>query len=174
MLKRDTTAFFIVILPILLSSCAVFKKQIFKSYFKKTEDSKAVQLNFKEPPFPYTKQKHNILDDFWLNKKKGSSISYFSSCSQVPRSLKTFQTSSYPGNLNYKILKRIKTAVSFYSLLLIENQSLKESNSQTHIAVYTLKNKNCFFNINLVAPSQKVFEEESKLFQNFIQNFKPL
>ena len=136
-------------------------------YLKKTEDTKALNLNIKPPPLPYTKKNHKTLDGFWLNKQKGSSLSYFSSCSQVPRSLKAFQSSSYPSDLNYTILKRVETSKSIESLLEIPS-------TKTHIAIHTVKNKSCFFNINLVAPSQKVLEEEMPLFQNFITNFKAL
>ena len=207
-------------LSLILSSCSGLKKQMLQSYFKKSEDLKAVSLNFKEPPAPYIKKQHDTLDGFWLNKEKASSISYFSSCSQVPRNLKAFQTSSYPSDLNYKVLKRVKKPDSFYSVLRIQkdsglegtrnkmrNKSRKLGNSkaknslslessqqkdntklrdslerldkskaghQSYIAVYSTKKKDCFFNLNLVAPSQKVFQEEEESFQSFIQNFKPL
>jgi len=182
MLKRDIKTYSAVVFSLLLlSSCSTFKKQMIASYLKKTEDSKAFNLNFKEPPFPYVQQKHQVLDAFWLNKKKGSSLSYFSSCSHIPRSLKAFQSSSYPSDLDYSLLKRVKKPDSIYSVLSLkpakndeDNQQPKALSFQTHIAVHTFKKQNCFFNINLVAPSQKLFEEELPLFQNFIKNFKLL
>ena len=45
---------------------------------------------------------------------------------------------------------------------------------QTYIAVYTLKKKDCLFNINLLAPSKKIFQEEDAVFQDFIQGFNSL
>ena len=134
---------------------------------------KAVKLNFKEPPPPYIKKDHEILDAVWFHKEKASSISYFSSCSQIPRNLKAFQISSYPSDLNYKVVKRVQKKNSLYSVLEIEKKK-PSTESETYIAVYTTKEKDCFFNLNLVAPSQRIFEEEMVLFKNFIQNFKSL
>ena len=168
-----------------LSSCTALKKRAIKSYLKKTEeDLKAVPFQLKAPLYPYLKQKHDVLDAFWLHKEKGSSISYFSSCSPILRSLKAFQTSSYPSDLKYKVLKRLKKKDSFYSVLGIqqrdsEGDSGSQGNDtqqefQTYIAVYTLKKKDCLFNINLLAPSKKIFQEEEAVFQDFIQGFNSL
>lgn len=195
MLKRVSRVLLLMALPILLSACAVFKRQLIDSYLNKTEDLPALQVNFKEPPPPYVKTGHKVLDGLWQNREKSSSISYFSSCSQVPRSLQAFQASSYPSDLNYKVLRRVKKKDFFYSELIIlkREPAKQEKNSkdkaggsrvgrsggkktqpQTFIAVYTMREKDCLFNLNFVAPSQKIFKEDSALFQNFIQNFKSL
>ena len=174
---KFSTIFLLIALSFILSSCTGLKKKALAFYVNKNKDGvvRSDQLIWKDVPKPYVKKQHDVLDGFWLNEEKGSSISYFSSCSDIPRSLKAFQISSYPSDLKYKILKRIKDKDFLYSLLGVQVDSHRQQKTfQTYIAIHSLRKKNCFFNLNLVAPSLKVFQEEEETFQQFIQHFKPL
>ena len=176
-MSKFSTIFLLIALSLSLSSCTGLKKKALNFYVNKKKDVgiRSDQLTWKEAPKPYVKKQHDTLDGFWLNEEKGSSISYFSSCSDIPRSLKAFQISSYPSDLKYKILNRMKDKDFFYSLLGVQVDSHSQQKTfQTYIAIYSLRKKTCFFNLNLVAPSLKVFQEEEENFKQFIQHFKPL
>lgn len=144
--------------------CSSLKKQWIRSSLKVVSDSKSEEVSFKEPPAPYKRQAHKTLDALWLNKASRASISYFSSCSKSPKSLKAFQASSYPAQSSYKVLKSHKKSGRFYSLLELPLDG-------TYIAIYTLKKKNCYFNLNFIAPSLTIFKQEQAVFQDFAESF---
>ena len=129
-----------------------------------------MQVGFKALPSAYQKKTHKTLDAVWIDEQKGSSISYFSSCSKVPKSLVVFQASSYPRRLNYKVIQRIKQPDSLYSVLEISHSK----DNKSYAAVHTMSQADCFFNLNLTAPSKKLFDQEESVFKNFIQNFNLL
>ena len=148
-------------------SCSSVKKRAFDFYLRGFQDQKAEGVEFFPPPLPYKKQAHPTLDALWWNPQSGSSISYFSNCSKVQKTLEKFQNDSFPQNSQYKILKKNRTKNSLYSIL-----EILESPHKTYIGVYTIKKGQCYFNINLVTSSHPSFEKEESLFKTFIKGFE--
>ncbi|MBC6415140.1 MAG: hypothetical protein GDA46_01955 [Bdellovibrionales bacterium] len=128
-----------------------------------------MQVKVKAPP-SYKKGLHKTLDAIWINTQKNSSISYFSSCSDISKDLENFQISSYPQKLNFKVIQKDKTPEFLYSVL----ELTPLDNPKVYISVYTLRKANCLFNFNLKAPSKQVFDEEEPLFKKMIQDFNLL
>ena len=126
-----------------------------------------MHVSFKAPPPSYQKKAHKTLDAVWTDEQKGSSISYFSSCSKVSQSLEVFQVSSYPRRLNYKMIQRVKKPDSLYSVLEISHSK----DDKSYVAVYTMSQMDCFFNLNLTVPSKELFNQEEPVFKKFIQKF---
>ena len=129
------------------------------------KDKKAEQVYFENLPVDYKKQQHPVLDSLWWNESLQSSISYFSTCSKVSRSLESFQASSYPSK--YKRISVSKTDNSLYSLLEIS----QSDSEKIYMSIYTIKKKDCYFNINLVAGSIDSFNKQEPLFKKFIKSF---
>ena len=146
-------------------SCSSIKKKALASYLKAFKDKKAEGVFYVEPQSPYQKQTQAALDTFWWNPKTKSSISYFSSCSQIQRTLKKFQEEALP--LNAIILTSSKTKDGLYTTLEIPHFDQK-----TYSGVHTLKKGNCYFNINLVSSSLAFFKKEEPIFKSFIKSFK--
>ena len=147
--------------------CSSIKKRAVGIYLKNFRDKKAENIEFLPPPAPYEKQTHSVLDALWWNSHSQSSISYFSSCSKVKKTLEIFQKDSFPQDSQYKILKQSQSKESLYSVL-----EVSESQQKTYIGIYTIKKRECYFNINLVAASLSSFEKEESVFKTFIKGLK--
>ena len=145
--------------------CSYLKKKAFNNYLVQFQDKKVEGVYFDKLPEAYKRQNHSTLDVLWWNNNLKTSISYFSSCSKVKKSLESFQTASYP--LHSKRIKFSKTADSLYTVL----EASQKKNNKTYMAVYTTQKKNCYFNINLVAGSLSSFKKEEPLFKQFINSF---
>ena len=154
-------------LALLSISCSSDKKRALGFYLRSFQDKKAEGVRVLPPPPPYEKQTHPILDALWWNPQSGSSISYFSSCSKIQKTLEKFQNDSFPQNSQNKILKKNKTKNSLYSIL-----EILEAHHKIYIGVYTIKKGQCYFNINLVTSSHPSFEKEEPSFKNFIKGFR--
>ena len=148
-----------------LTNCSSVKKKALGIHLENLKDKKAEKVHYLEPVAPYQKQEHPVLDAFWWNSEKNSSISYFSNCSKIQKTLKQFQKESFPSNAI--ILESSKTKNSLYTLLEIPHL-----NKKTYSGVHTLKKRNCYFNINLVTSSPTSFKTEELIFKIFIKNFK--
>jgi len=146
--------------------CSSIKKQALGQYFKTLKDKKLELISF-SPPAPYKKQRHSVLDGLWWNSQSKSSISYFSSCSQVRRTLWEFQKSSFPENKQYKILTKKHFKNGLYSVLEMSYSPEKK----TYTGVYTTRKDLCWLNINLVASSYSSFKKEEEVFKKFIRGF---
>lgn len=155
----------ICVLVSFLISCSSIKKKAVDIYLEGLKDKKAEKAHYLAPPSPYQKQKHPDLDAFWWNPETKSSISYFSSCSKIQKTLKKFQEEALPPKVI--LLKSVKEKNSLYTLLEIPHLEKK-----TYSAVYTLKAENCYFNINLVTASHASFQKEEPVLKTFINNFK--
>ena len=155
----------LIFLSFTVSSCSFLKKKALSNYIDQFQDKKAEPVYFEKLPNSYKKQEHPILDFLWWNEKLNTSISYFSSCSKIKKSLDDFQKASYP--LQSKRIKSSKTADSLYSILEVS----QSGSSKTYMGVYSTQKKNCYFNINLVAGSLVDFKKEEPLFKKFINSF---
>ena len=149
---------------VFLTGCSVLKKQAIDMYLSSAKDQKA-ELNFKALPPIYEKKKHQTLDALWSHKNLKVSISYFSSCSKLNQSLKAFQSSAYPENLNYQIIESSNRWGGLYSVLKILD-------SNNYIAIHTQKKGDCYVNLNFVSPSKSSFDSQLKSFHHFIQQFQ--
>ena len=145
-------------------SCSYLKKKTLNAYLNQFQDKKAEQVYFKKLPPSYQKQAHPDLDALWWNEELKSSISYFSSCSTLPKSLEEFQSSTYPPK--HKRIQFSKEFGALYSVL----EASHSNRGKTYMAVYTVQKKNCYFNINLVAGSLSSFKAEEPLFKEFIKS----
>ena len=148
-----------------LVSCSSIKKKAVGFYIDQLKDKKAETVYFEKLPLSYKKEEHPVLDALWRNEDL-SSISYFSSCSKVPKKLENFQSSTYPSG--YKQISSSKQENSLYSVLEL---SQSQSSPKTFMAIYTTRIKDCYFNINLVAGSLSSFKKEEPLFKKFIKSF---
>ena len=148
-----------------VSGCSYLKKRALNVYLNKYKDKQAEQVHFEQLPTAYHQQAHPTLDALWWNDGLKTSISYFSSCSKLPKNLESFQTSTYPPT--YMRIQFSKMADSLYSVLEVS----QSQNNKTYMAIYTTQKKNCYFNINLVAGSLSAFKKEEPLFKKFIESF---
>ena len=148
-----------------ITGCSYFKKKALNVYLGRFQDKKAERVYFKSLPSLYKKQEHSYLDALWWNDRTGTSISYFSSCSKVPKDLESFQTSTYP--LKRKRVQFSKTDNGIYSVLEV----LSSPKDKVYMAIYTTQKEKCYFNINLVANSLSSFEQEEPVFKKFIESF---
>ena len=144
--------------------CSYLKKRAFNTYLKQFQDKKADSVHFNKLPSSYKRQNHPALDALWWNDSLKTSISYFSSCSDLPKSLETFQTSTYPPK--YNRIQFSKTKDSLYSILEL-SQAQKD---KVYMAIYTTQRKQCYFNVNLVANTFSSFKKEEPLFKKFIKS----
>ena len=144
------------------TGCSSIKKRSLNIYLRTFQDKKAEGLIFSPPPSPYEKQNHPVLDALWWNPQTESSISYFSSCSKIQKTLEEFQKDSFPQDTQYKLLQKLQLQGELYSILEISN-----SRQKTYIGIYTIKKGQCYFNINLVASSYSSFKKEEPLFKTF-------
>ena len=150
------------------TSCSSIKKRAFSVYLRSFQDKKANKIRFLPPPSPYERQSHPALDALWWNPQSGSSISYFSSCSKVQKTLEEFQKTAFPQSSQYKLLKKLQSKKSLYSVL-----EMPHAHQKTYSGIYTIKKGQCYFNINLVADSYPSFEKEEPVFKTFIKSFHP-
>ena len=153
------------ILSLLLSlfvvtSCATIKKMVFKSRLEAVKEKPAEDVSFK-PPQNYELKEHEELDALFWNEDQKSSISYFSNCSKVEKSLEEFQKSSFPENAKIRNQKKEKNQI--YTIL--------ENKDQTYIAISSFKKKDCLFNLNLVTPDRETLIKEEATFKAFIKSF---
>ena len=154
---------------IFAAACSSLKKSAVNFYLMRFQDKKAENVKYLPPPRPYEKQSHPVLDALWWNPQSKSFISYFSSCSKVPGTLKDFQMSSFPEKGEYKLLESVSTQKGLYSVL----EMLGVKNKKTYTGIYTLKQGKCYFNINLVTSSQTAFKAEEMTFKAFVKGFRP-
>ena len=154
-------------LALISISCSSIKKKALNFYLKSFQDQKADEIKYLPPPYSYKKQKHPVLDALWWDPKSKSSISYFSSCSTIHKTLEDFQKSSFPEAGEYKLLESFKTKKNLYSILEIFG-----TNQKTYSGVYTVKKGKCYFNINFVAGSKANFEAGEPVFKAFIKSFR--
>ena len=150
------------------TGCSSIKKRAFSVYLKSFQDKKANKVKFFPPPSPYEKQSHPVLDALWWNPQSRSSISYFSSCSKVKKTLEVFQKAVFPQNSQYKLLKKLQSKGGLYSVL-----EMRHAKQKTYSGIYTIKKGQCYFNINMVADSYPSFEKEEPVFKTFIKGFRP-
>lgn len=153
-------------LALFSTGCSSLKKRALGLYLKNFKDKKAETAQFSPPPPPYKEQKHPVLDALWWNPQSASSISYFSSCSKLQKTLQEFQKDSFPQNGQYKLLKNTRLKKGLYSILEIIN-----SDQKTYSGIYTIKKGQCLFNINLVTGSYAVFSKEEPVFKAFVRSF---
>ena len=151
-----------------LAACSSLKKQIVNAYLSDLQEEKAKNVNFNPPPAPYRKESHPSLDALYWNPETSSSISYFSSCGQVPTSLSEFQRSAFPKEEGSFKVKTQVFKNHLYSTLEISHSG----SAKTHSAVHSFKKGDCLFNLNLVSSSLETFEAEEPLFKSFIKHFK--
>lgn len=154
-------------LVFLLIGCSSLKKKALDIYLKNIQDERAEGLVFEPPPQPYVKQNHAVLDALWWNSQSGSSISYFSSCSRLKRTLKKFQADSFPRDSKYRIIEQSQSLGSLYSVL-----EIFENSKKIYSGIYTIQKGKCLFNINLVSSSFSSFKKEKIVFRKFIKSFK--
>lgn len=166
MVKIFWRGFVLTVLVLFSISCSSLKKRAFGFYLKKFHDKQAKNMALSPPPLPYERQDHPVLDAMWWNPRSESSISYFSSCSKIQKTLEEFQKSAFPQNSRYKILKTVLSKDGLYSIL-----EIRQSAQKTYTGVHTVKKGSCWFNINLVAPSRSSFEGEERVFKKFIRDF---
>ncbi len=150
-----------------LPACSSIKKKALSFYLGRFQDQKAEEIHFIPPSAPYKKQSHPVLDGFYWNALTKSSISYFSNCSKVQKTLEEFQKDSFPQTTPYKLLKQLKDKNGLYSILQISNSS-----QAVYSGVWTIRQKKCLFNINLVAGSLISFEKEEPVFKKFVKSFR--
>ncbi|MDE0091657.1 MAG: hypothetical protein OXN83_00025, partial [Oligoflexia bacterium] len=131
----------LVFLAFAITGCFYLKKRALNAYLGQFQDKKAEQVDFEALPSAYHQRAHSTLDVLWWNDDLGTSISYFSSCSDVPKNLESFQASTYP--LKFKRTQFIQTTESLYSVLEVPHSQ----NNKTYMAIYTIQRKNCYFNI---------------------------
>lgn len=124
------------------------------------KEKPAQDVSFK-PPQNYEKKEHDDLDALFWKEESQSSISYFSSCSEEEKDLKSFQESSFPEKSN--VLSRKEKSDSIYTVLRGEG---------TYIVVSSFRIKDCLFNLNLVVPGEESLKKEEPVFKKFIQSFK--
>lgn len=151
----------------LFLGCSSLKKRVVGAYLKGFQDTKARAVMVSPPPSPYERQDHLVLDTLWWNPKAGSSISYFSSCSKIQKSLKEFQKNSFPQNSKYKILKIVTSEAGLYSILELSSSNREKA----YTGIHTMKKGSCWFNINLVTSSKASFKAEEPIFKQFIKEF---
>ena len=143
-------------------ACSSIKKKAVQFYLSGLRDQKAEKAIFLSPPSPYKKQSHPVLDALWWNPQAASSISYFSSCSKVQKSLEEFQKNAIPQRL--KLIQKTTSQKNVYSVLL-------DPQKKTYSGVWTTKKGDCLFNINLVSPSRASFKKEELVFKALIKGF---
>ena len=148
-----------------ITGCSYFKKKALNVYLGRFQDKKAERVYFESLPSLYKKQEHPHLDALWWNDSLDTSISYFSSCSKVPKDLESFQTSTYPPKR--KRVQFSKTDSHVYSVLEVSSSQ----KDKVYMAIYTTQKKKCYFNINLVAHSLSSFKQEEPVFKKFIKSF---
>ena len=153
-------------LALFLTNCLAIKKRAYTIRLKSLMDKRAEGVKFSPPPHPYTKQSHPVLDALWRNEQKASSISYFSNCSKIQKTLKDFQRDSFPPK--YKIIKETQLKEALYSILEIS----PPHQTKSHIGIYTMKKKSCWFNFHLMAGSYESFKKEEPVFKTFLQGMK--
>ena len=148
-----------------LTACSSIKKKALNIYLSGFQDKKA-EKKVPAPPLPYKKQKHPALDALWWNPQSKSSISYFSACTKAQKTLREFQNEAVPAEGKYDILKESVSEKNLYLLL-----EMNGSDQKSRAGIYTFREGNCYFNIQLVADSASSFNKEEPVFKAFIKSF---
>ena len=166
MIKNSWLSLAFVAIALFCAGCDSVKKRAVYFYLGKLQDQKARDIKIIPPPPPYKRQSHPLLDALWWNPQSKSSVSYFSNCSKIQKSLEEFQKSAFPPS--YKLLRKLKFKKGLYSVLEI---SPAVSNQKSYSGIWTIKQGSCYFNVNLVAYSEASWAKEESVLKNFIQGF---
>ena len=83
MFKKHLALILMLFGLVVLNSCSYLQKQFVQFRLARLKDSKARRVTYIPPPFPYKLGKSEKLDKLWRHTEDQSSISYFSSCSEI-------------------------------------------------------------------------------------------
>ena len=171
MSKKHLTVLLMLFGFVGLNSCSYLQKQFVQFKLSAAKDSKARKVTYNPPPFPYKLEKSQKLDKLWRNVKDQSSISYFSSCSEINQdlSLEEIQQNILSEVPRWKLLN-IKSSSQF----LQSHFQIIGENHETINSIYIFKSYSCFFVLNFVTSSPDVFKKNEPVFKNFIKGFKAL
>lgn len=172
-LRKQRPVLLISLFLLISSSCISNEKKVLFQLWKNKSrllDYSAKKVFYKAPPKPYKKKRHPELDGLWQNQKLGTSISYLSSCSYAPFSLRDVKRDILSQFSSYKVLRHLSGKKSMYNTISVRHPNREK----TMLALHIFRKKNCFYVLNFVANSLKHFKKEQVYFDNFIKSFKAI
>jgi hypothetical protein len=131
----------------------------------------AKNVKYKTPPSPYESFESDDVDAGWKNSKKGTSISYKSSCGDaLDLPLEGIQQSMLSGIDKVKILRSQRVPYNEREALDCVAKG-KVDGVDTKLEIMILKKNRCTYMISYVAVL-KSFDSDAPVFQDFLKSFE--
>lgn len=154
----------LLILPALLSGCVSVSLPTSKS-------SKAKDVKWNAPAAPFENLNDTAIDQAWMSRKTGNTISYLSECSStMDRSLESLQSEAL--NVLTKLQVQEEKSLDYNGRRALFVTARGEVDGvPVKMSLLTLKKNDCNYSLTY-SGLEKTFDSETSFFQKFLDSFE--